>query len=118
MEAKPDFSSADLSLAEFTALCGTMDIFVGNDSGPIHIAAAKTAVVGIYGPNTSGLAGPWSRDAFIFENAALACRPCSQKNCTSQTYKECLESIDPALVARKVMEMLAARKRPCGYSDE
>lgn len=109
MKTTPEFSSADISLAEFAALCGIMDIFVGNDSGPIHIAGAKTTVVGIYGPNTSDLAGPWSRDAFIFENGELPCRPCGQTSCVNQAFKECFESIDPDRVAEKVIEMLAAK---------
>ncbi|QEM67233.1 glycosyltransferase family 9 protein [Geobacter sp. FeAm09] len=118
MKTKPEFSSSDLTLAEFTALCGTMDIFVGNDSGPIHIAAAKTTAVGVYGPNTAGWARPWNRDAFVFENSDLACRPCGQANCTSHIYKECLESIDPEMVAGKVVEMLATKVLHRGHFDD
>lgn len=106
MEALPEVCSTQFSIAEFIELCGMADIFIGNDSGPIHLAATRTYVVGIYGPNTADWAGPWSCDSFVFEDPAVACRPCQQSICTATTYKSCFINISPGSVAEKVLQIL------------
>ena len=52
---------ADLSLAETMALVERSALFVGNDSGPAHVAAAfaRPAVV-VFGPSDVDLWHPWS----------------------------------------------------------
>lgn len=50
--AVPVHTFADLTLPEITALADRADIFVGNDSGIAHIAAAvKTPCVVVFGPS-------------------------------------------------------------------
>lgn len=109
METIPEICTTNLSLTEFAELCGMADIFIGNDSGPIHVAAPRTYVIGIYGPNTGYWAGPWSPDSFVFEDSSLECRPCTQSDCTAVLYKECLARISPDAVAEKVLQILARR---------
>jgi ADP-heptose:LPS heptosyltransferase len=109
MQTRPEFCSSHLGLEEFAALCELSDIFVGNDSGPIHIASAKTFVVGIYGPTNNELAGPWTNNKVIFEVDSLECRPCTQEGCSNQAFKACLNLIIPEEVAAKVREVLERR---------
>ncbi|MBI4371169.1 MAG: hypothetical protein HY552_02610 [Elusimicrobia bacterium] len=66
-----------LTLAELAALMGRLALFVANDSGPMHLAAASgVPVVAIFGSTSRELGffpqGPGSR---VVE-ADLACRPC------------------------------------------
>jgi ADP-heptose:LPS heptosyltransferase len=96
----------DLGVDEFAALCGEVDLFIGNDSGPIHIAATRTFVVGIYGPNTDELAGPWTENKRMFGVEGLPCRPCDQKKCVNPEYKACLERISPDEVAVAIRDIL------------
>ncbi len=51
----------DLTLAETMALLESAAVFVGNDSGPAHMAAAlRRPVVVIFGPSNVELWRPWS----------------------------------------------------------
>lgn len=53
---------ADLSLSEVIALCGRAGIFVGNDSGPAHIAVAmRCPAVVIFGASAHQVWHPWGQ---------------------------------------------------------
>jgi ADP-heptose:LPS heptosyltransferase len=57
-------AAAGLSLEGLAALLGRASVFVGNDSGPMHLAgAAGTALVGIFGPGDPSRLLPRSRRA-------------------------------------------------------
>lgn len=48
------------SLRELTELCRLAEIFVGSDTGPLHIAAAvDTPCVSMYGPTKPSICGPF-----------------------------------------------------------
>ncbi|MGQ3685120.1 MAG: glycosyltransferase family 9 protein [Candidatus Loosdrechtia sp.] len=108
MKTRPEAWRADLSLDEFAALCELSDLFIGNDSGPIHIAATKTYVVGIYGPTLPDIVSPWTdRKLIFFDKNNLLCRPCRQDKCYNSQFKACLENIRPDYVVNGVIELLA-----------
>jgi heptosyltransferase II len=48
------------NLTEFSAFVSYIDVFIANDSGPMHIAASMgTPTVGLFGPNMPNLYGPY-----------------------------------------------------------
>ena len=50
----------DFDLAELRALVERSRLFVGGDTGPLHIAATTpTPIVGIYGPTLAARSAPW-----------------------------------------------------------
>ncbi len=109
LKRPPDIVSNDLTLLEFAALCKFCDLFIGNDSAPIHIAAAVgTFVIGIYGPNVSKNCAPWTDRRALFDLSALPCRPCKQDRCTHEEERACLKEITSSMVIRKVREILSA----------
>jgi len=60
-------------LASFVEHCR---MFVSNDTGPLHLAAAmKVKCVAFFGPNTPLLYGPYSNNNIIFYKK-LKCSPC------------------------------------------
>jgi len=69
------------SLQHFTALCEGASLFVGNDSGPLHIAnSCGIPVVGIYGPGVPHVQYPKGmRSTYIHH--VLDCNPCDQIHC-------------------------------------
>ena len=109
MKSRPEFRAHTLTLFELAALCELADIYIGNDTGPLHIASAKTFVVGLYGPTLSKLAGPWTENKLIFESPPLYCRPCRQEECVNEEFKACLNTITPQRVAEKVGDFLSGR---------
>jgi ADP-heptose:LPS heptosyltransferase len=100
---RPAFVSHTLVLAEFAALCSLADLFVGNDSGPIHVAASTGAFVfGLYGPTFDEYSGPCTTRKCIIEKRQPPCQPCVRSYCSNETYRECLELITPEEVMKKI----------------
>jgi lipopolysaccharide heptosyltransferase II len=63
------------------AVAESAAVFVGNDSGPLHIAAAVgTPVVGLFGPNTPVHFSPRGSASRVLY-AGFPCSPCRQGRC-------------------------------------
>jgi len=88
----------EFDLAELRALIQRSRLFIGGDTGPLHIAAATaTPVVGIYGPTLSARSAPWrSAQTTIIsvEQEDLTCRPCDQRSCVHGDFR-CLTRLIP-----------------------
>ncbi len=67
----------DISLAETMALIARAALFVGNDSGPAHIAAAYARpLIVIFGASNKELWRPWSRGSWRIVSAPVASTVC------------------------------------------
>ncbi len=103
----PTFSTAGvLSLSAFGALVKNAAIYIGNDSGPLHIAALNgTPCIGLYGPVAPDVFYPPVKNAVVLHKVLL-CNPCNQINCVHPenpciqriSFDEVKESIDKLLV--------------------
>jgi ADP-heptose:LPS heptosyltransferase len=79
------------TLREMAAVLKRCRLFIGNDSGPLHIAtAAGIPVAGFYGPGEYHRFKPWGKNHEAFR-LGLSCSPCSQ-NCLFQEPR-CIEGI-------------------------
>ncbi len=108
LKRTPDIVSNELSLMDFAALCKFGDLFVGNDSAPIHIAAATGLfVIGIYGPTLSKHCGPWTDKRILFDMSTLPCRMCDQDVCSNQERQACLNIIKPQMVIETIKKVLS-----------
>jgi lipopolysaccharide heptosyltransferase II len=93
----------EFDLQELRALIGRSRLFVGGDTGPLHIAASTaTPIVGIYGPTLSARSAPWrpsSIPTFSIETPVekLPCRPCAQRTCVHGDFR-CLTQLTPGRV--------------------
>jgi predicted lipopolysaccharide heptosyltransferase III len=98
-EQVPD--TADFGLAELRALVERAAVYIGGDSGPLHVASATTTpIVGLFGPTLAERSMPW-RDPRWFAEAVdagpLPCRPCNQRQCVTSDFR-CLTMITAAQV--------------------
>ncbi len=60
MKTKPIIAAGKLNLSEAVALLAMSDVYVGVDSGPMHIAAfTGTPVVALFGPTDPAKVGPY-----------------------------------------------------------
>ena len=83
-----------LNLREVRELISNSSLFVGPDSGPMHIAAAtSTPIVALFGPTLPANFAPWQAIASPIEKK-LDCRPCKQRRCTHEDFR-CLHNINP-----------------------
>ena len=100
-ERRPDLADAvrtcgNMSLDELHALVGRAQLYIGGDSGPLHVASTTwTPIVGLYGPTLPVRSAPW-RDPRAYSAAvdvgALPCRPCEQRVCAPGDFR-CLTRI-------------------------
>ncbi len=98
-----------LSLPELGAFMGRLTTFLGNDSGPMHLAsAAGTPVTIIFGPTVESLGfAPFGADDSIL-GLDLPCRPCGlhgHKSCPLAHHR-CMKDLHPDLVWPHVREKL------------
>ena len=85
------FGLNDLSLPEVTALASRARLFVGNDSGIAHIAAAAGApCVVIFGSSNVSHWRPWSMKPNEVVREELACQPCHGYFCAEFEKPECI----------------------------
>ncbi|MBC8125453.1 MAG: glycosyltransferase family 9 protein [Candidatus Kapabacteria bacterium] len=94
------------SLANFAALCSGASLFVGNDSGPLHIAASfNIPLVGIYGPGVVRVFNPIGMRSAIVHRV-LECNPCDQIHCVHPD-NPCIRRIDTAEVREAIIDVLS-----------
>ena len=105
--AEQVLSCGEFSLAELRALVDRAALYIGGDSGPLHVAATSPVpIVGLYGPTLPARSAPWRDSRYAAESidaGDLPCRPCDQRACAPGDFR-CLTLIAPASV-------LAAAKR-------
>jgi ADP-heptose:LPS heptosyltransferase len=99
----------NLSIAEMTDVIRRGDLFVGVDSGPLHIAdSMNKKVCGLYGPTSTISWGLLSDKATVFQNK-IACSPCYKDNayfppCHNQ--HRCMEELEVNPVFIKLTETI------------
>ena len=102
--------SGEFDLAELRALIDRAALYVGGDSGPLHIAATtRTPVVALFGPTLPERSLPWrdpSIGAIAVDAGPLPCRPCHQRHCVPGDFR-CLTMISPNMVVAAAEKLLA-----------
>jgi len=102
-----------LDLAEITQLLKVSQLFIGNDSGLLHVASlAGTPVVGIFGPGQAATTGPFidvKKQEIVTRN--YSCSPCRQRffeECEASLHDkpECLESISVKEVSEAIEKIV------------
>jgi lipopolysaccharide heptosyltransferase III len=81
----------DLSLPEVTALTAHARLFVGNDSGVAHIAAATgTPCVIVFGSSNVAHWRPWTTNQNEVVREEMTCQPCHGYFCAEFEKPECI----------------------------
>ena len=104
MKQRPIIAAGRLNLAEAAALVEAVDVYVGVDSGPMHIAAfVGTPVVGLFGPTDPAKVGPYGRGHRVIRKEDLDCLACRKRSCSN---RRCLEEIGAERVVQETVELL------------
>jgi exopolysaccharide biosynthesis WecB/TagA/CpsF family protein len=100
------------SLRELAAVIRSADLFIGADSGVMHMAAAVgTPVVAIFGPSNADAWGPWTPEGKSrVVRSGVECSPCSyvghgiglREGCAARTCMRLLTA-DQVLAAARVL---------------
>jgi len=77
-----DDFTGKLSIVQLFYLISNSDVYVGADSGPLHVASLTAVpLVALYGPNIPEISGPWRKKDVGIIQRPMACRPCTQRKC-------------------------------------
>ena len=105
MQHRPIDLSGKTSLGEAMALIERCDLFITNDSGLMHVAAAlDVPLVAVFGSTNSVTTGPLSQNSRIVQ-VPLECSPCLRPECP-KGHLNCMEQISVEIVFNVVKEML------------
>ena len=100
-----DAISLTLSFREFAAVVCRCQLFLCNDSGPMHVAAAlKVPVVAVFGPQRPEWFGPYGEGHRVVIRQDIWCRPCADHCIFEQPY--CLRLISVDQVTQAVTDAL------------
>ena len=113
MKQRPIIAAGRLNLAEAVALIEASNVYVGVDSGPMHIAAfAGTPVVALFGPTDPAKVGPYGEGHRVIRRTELDCLACRKRSCSDRI---CLEGISAQAVFDATIELMgwSLKSPPC-----
>lgn len=103
----------DWGLAELRVLVARAAVYIGGDSGPVHVASTtSTPIVELLGPTPAERSRPWRESrlpAEIVDAGHLPCRPCNQRRCEPGDFR-CLTGISPDRVIAAAERMIKMGK--------
>ncbi|MDH3974404.1 MAG: glycosyltransferase family 9 protein [Deltaproteobacteria bacterium] len=91
------------SIKQLACLLERSSLYVGGDTGPMHMAVAMgTPVAGIFGPSDPERNGPYGEGQKVLQ-ADLDCIKCWKRSCPTV---ECMEKVTPQSVIDAIKEIL------------
>lgn len=103
-------SAGKLSLQAFAALCEKAVLYVGNDSGPLHIASVTgIPAIGLYGPGDPVFHPRGRRSGYLHH--ILECNPCDQNRCKYPD-NPCINRIEIAEVIQEIGRVMSIGPQP------
>lgn len=98
-------SAGKLNLGAFKSLCEKAQLFIGNDSSPLHIASLSgVPSIGLFGPGQSDTFYPLGKKSGLLHHI-LPCHPCTQISCKQSL--TCMQRISVEEVKNKIEELTA-----------
>jgi len=86
-----------LSLTGLAALLSRLDLFITNDSGPMHLSVSvNTPTLGIFGPSLPEKYAPFGKRHAFYKNTSI-CDKCFLTECNKDFY--CLKNTSPDIIA-------------------
>ena len=105
MSRRPVDLSGKTTLGQAMALIDACSLFITNDSGLMHVAAAlQTPLIAIFGSTDPVATGPWSRPSRVIRSH-LPCSPCLKPVCPLG-HLNCMNRIGVDRVFDAVKEMM------------
>ncbi len=104
MRNQPVVAAGRLNLAQSAALISQSALYVGLDSGPMHIAAlAGVPVAALFGPTHPERVGPWGVPNRIVRAEGLSCLECRKRHCS---HLSCMKGISVQMVLDAAASLL------------
>ena len=93
------------TIEELCSRIGGCSLFITNDSGPMHVAAAyQVPTVAIFGPTKYKETSQWKNEKSTIVRHEMECSPCMKRECPLK-HHECMKSITASEVIEAVKEL-------------
>jgi len=93
------------TIKELCANIGGCSLFITNDSGPMHVAAAyQVPTVAIFGPTKYKETSQWMNEKSKIVRHEMDCSPCMKRECPLK-HHECMTTITASEVIEAVKEL-------------
>jgi ADP-heptose:LPS heptosyltransferase len=94
----------EASLRSLSLIIQEAQLFVGIDSGFMHIASSlDVPLVGLFGPTDPQYVGPQNKKSIVVREDSLACVPCYLKPCD---HRECMRKLPVSKVFAACEQLL------------
>jgi len=98
--------AAKTSVEELISGISKLDLFVTNDSGPMHLAAAfAVPTVSVFGPTKYTETNQWMNEKGAIVTKDLECAPCMKRTCPLE-HHDCMKLISAQDVIKKIKEIV------------
>ncbi|MBC7962583.1 MAG: glycosyltransferase family 9 protein [Steroidobacteraceae bacterium] len=112
--------SGQLPFADYFALIASADLVISADTAAVHLASAlDIPIVGLYGPNSPTLYGPWGKSGLAIYQQ-LDCSPCiTNFNAKLHTCRHpagrgaCMQAIEVTDTFQKIQRYYFDPEAPC-----
>jgi len=95
------------TLREMAALLKSCELFICNDSSPLHVASMmKTPTVAIFGPSESNDTGPYKNIHKVVQKDFPCRHKCDESVCRHEVYHGCMRAITPYDVLKASGEII------------
>jgi heptosyltransferase-2 len=97
------------NLAEFVELAAACEVYLTNDSGPMHIASALgVPTVAVFGATDDGATGPTGPQSLVVREQ-VECSPCLLRECPID--HRCMTRVSAERVAQAALSLVGIEKR-------
>jgi lipopolysaccharide heptosyltransferase I len=105
------------TLTQLAELIRRCDLYIGNDTAPMHLAAfVGTPVVALFGPTDPIENAPYGNADIIMLRKTLECNPCRNRDCSPPRCMDALSVTEVADAAERILRKRAdnpARRTNC-----
>lgn len=111
VDLEPSLMLLGLTIPKLAELIRGSDMYIGNDSGPMHLAAAVgTPTVAVWGSSSSARWHPWGVPHRVVQNPH-DCNPCAGYRCHVAKTPQCIESVSVSQVLEAVWSLAKETER-------
>jgi heptosyltransferase-2 len=97
--------AAQTNIQELCSHIGGLSLFITNDSGPMHVAAAyQVPTVAIFGPTRYHETSQWKNEHSKIVRHDLECSPCMKRECPLK-HHECMKNIEADEVIEAIVNL-------------